>query len=522
MAFPVDTYPLFARDHSALVVGATLGLLLFQVVHYVMSPWRKLPPGPRGLPIIGNTLQLAGKKWLTFSSWRKDYGDIIYLNAAGRHMIVLNNHRTATELLDRRAAIYSGRPPAYVANDILCSGLLLPLIHYNETWRRMRKGAHEALNKVVAHGLQEYQTEEALVLARNGLQNPAMWDKHLRCASASMMLCSVYAEPPVTSELDIRVSHINAFADRVTHACSPGAYWVDLLPWMRYIPRSLAPWKRIAQEHSKKDGKILRTLYDRVQIAVDEKSERTSICATLAHDMDRYGLSVHENTWLAASLYEAGADTTRAVLSWWTLTMLAYPHTQRKAQDELDAIIGRSRVPTFADLPNLPYVCAIVKEIMRWRPVTPYAVPHASTEDDYYEGLFIPKGSIVLANVWELNHDPEIYGGDADKFNPTRYIDEMSGRVRNPPGTREDGYFTFGFGRRICVGKHIATNSLFIDIATCLWAFSLVNVDGQELDLDDCIDEGIVVIPKPYKVDIQPRFPEALGILSQECELHGR
>ena len=61
----------------------------------------------------------------------------------------------------------------------------------------MRKGAHEALNKVVAHGLRDYQTKEALILARNGLLNAAMWDKHVRCAAASLMLCSVYDEPPV-------------------------------------------------------------------------------------------------------------------------------------------------------------------------------------------------------------------------------------------------------------------------------------------------------------------------------------
>ncbi|KZV67267.1 cytochrome P450 [Peniophora sp. CONT] len=507
---------------SISTLGIAAGLVLILVVRYLKSPWRKVPPSPRGLPIIGNALQLGGKKWLTFSNWRKEYGDIIYLNAAGQSMVVLNSHRIATDLLDRRAGNYSDRPPSYVACEILCSGLLLPLVRYNETWRRMRKAAHEALNKVVAHGLREYQTEEALVLARNGLQSAAVWDKHVRCSAASLMLCSVYDEPPVTNELDARVSHINEFANRVTHACSPGAYWVELLPWMRYIPSKFASWKRTAEEHSSRDSEVLRRFYDRVQKSVDGGNERASLCATLIHDIDRHGLSAQENSWLATSLYEAGADTTRAVLSWWTLAMLAYPEVQQRAQDELDTVVGRARVPTFADMPNLPYISAMVKEIIRWRPVTPFAVPHTSLEDDFYEGYFIPKGTAVLANVWELNHDPEIFGSDAHTFNPARYLDKKSGTVCNPPGTRDDGHFTFGFGRRICVGRHVANNSLFIDMATCLWAFSFANVHGQELDVDDCIDEGIVVAPKPFKVDVQPRFPEVHTLLSQECELHGR
>ena len=73
-------------------------------------------------------------------------------------------------------------------------------------------------------------------------------------------------------------------------------------------------------------------------------------------------------------LSSAGADTTRAVLSWWALAMLLYPDVQKRAQDELDAVVGRSRVPTFADMPRLPYVCAIVKEAVRWRPVAPMGV----------------------------------------------------------------------------------------------------------------------------------------------------
>ena len=80
--------------------------------------------------------------------------------------------------------------------------------------------------------------------------------------------------------------------------------------------------------------------------------------------------------------------------------MALFPEAQRKAQEEIDRVVGTDRLPTFEDRENLPYVDALVKEALRWHPVVPMGVPHVTTEDDIYEGYFIPKGSILLPNIW--------------------------------------------------------------------------------------------------------------------------
>ena len=95
-----------------------------------------------------------------------------------------------------------------------------------------------------------------------------------------------------------------------------------------------------------------------------------------------------------------GAETTATTLSWWTLAMIAFPEAQRRAQAEIDAVVGHDRLPTFADAPRLPYVRAIIKEVIRWRPTLSLAVPHAAIKEDWYEGMYIPKGAICIPNLW--------------------------------------------------------------------------------------------------------------------------
>jgi len=193
----------------------------------------------------------------------------------------------------------------------------------------------------------------------------------------------------------------------------------------------------------------------------------------------------------------AGSETTSATLTWWALAMIAFPEVQRKAQAELDAVVGRHRLPTFSDAPRLPYLSAVIKEILRWRPMVPLGVPHASTEDDWYEDMFIPKGTICVPNAWHCNHDRSVFGEDADDFRPERHLGEegelLSGRLKADQG----GHVTFGFGRRICVGKELALDSLFITTARILWAAKLErkkDENGMDIPLDtDTLTNGGLV-----------------------------
>ena len=180
----------------------------------------------------------------------------------------------------------------------------------------------------------------------------------------------------------------------------------------------------------------------------------------------------------------AGLKTTTTSMMWWTFAMVAFPEVQRRAQAELDAVVGRARLPTFADAPRLPYVRAIIRELLRWQPALRLGLPHESAEDEWYEGMFIPKGTTCAANIYQCNRDRAIFGDDADEFKPERHLGDNGELLPGPKETNQEGHVSFGFGRRVCVGKHLANDSLFIYTARILWAASLkcaLDENGKEL-----------------------------------------
>ena len=215
--------------------------------------------------------------------------------------------------------------------------------------------------------------------------------------------------------------------------------------------------------------------------------------------------------------------------------MIACPEVQDQAHAELDEVVGNARPPTFADIPSLPYIRAMVKETLRWSPIVPFGVPHASIADDWYEGMFIPKGTICLQNMRVINYEPEVFGSDAAEFNPARYLDEHR-QVRVLDG-REEGHMGFGFGRRICPGRYVTEGTLAIDIATLLWAMRFERPEGArgELNVRTIVEGGITAYvvcplfgfvltggrsrPVPFEFKAVPRFAETEGILKEALEL---
>ncbi|KAF8258627.1 cytochrome P450 [Lactarius quietus] len=448
----------------------------------------------------------------------------MYLNAFGQPIVVLQSLKAAYELLDKRANISSDRPRYIVAHEILCGGLFSASMVYGDLWRRTRRAAHEGLTKLAVRDYHPILRKEATLLSSAILDDEGSLEKHFQRFSASAIMSILYDYPTLKDEDDETVKRIHTVIDRLSKAAVPGTFLVELLPWMMHIPESFAKWKREGRKHFREHTNMFNGLLNAVRINVSKGCERPSMSASLIKNSDRNGLSNQEMAWLIGTLYTAGAETTYTSLTWWALAMVAHPEIQKRAQAELDAVVGRARPPTFSDASNLPYIQATVKETLRWRPPLPLGIPHNTTEDVWYDGVFIPKGTMCIANIWQCHHDPTYYGDDAAKFNPERFLDAHGRVLSGPTETRDKGHSSYGFGRRACVGKHLANDSLFITIATVLWAANLERVrdqTGKEItpDTETFVDTGMVVRPLPYWCDITARFPEARSMLAEEGEL---
>lgn len=135
------------------------------------------------------------------------------------------------------------------------------------------------------------------------------------------------------------------------------------------------------------------------------------------------------------------------------------PHAQLKAQEEVDRVVGTDRLPTWDDIPNLPYLNLVLQETYRMNPLSPLGIPHAALNDDVYNGMYIPKGTIVYQNVWSMHHNEQVYS-DPMKFRPERYLAKSEGGNGEPFPVGN-----FGFGRRVCIGRTLAENSMMIILA---------------------------------------------------------
>ncbi|KAJ7834053.1 cytochrome P450, partial [Mycena olivaceomarginata] len=501
------------RMTEMLIIYSLSAIVIAQTVLYALKSYfrrRKMHPGPIGLPILGNVLQVpASMAWYQFTEWKEQYGDVFSLDLAGQPVVVLNTYKSAADLFDRRSTIYSDRPRLIMASEILTGGIFMVFARYGEMWMaQMRRASHEGFNLRASEKYQPSQFKEAAMNILDLINEPNLWVNHLKQTTAASILAAVYAWPRAQSRDMAVINRIHAHTARIAGAVVPGAFLVEIFPWMNWFPSWMATWKRDGLEWHEQETKMFERLNGGVAKEMATGQSEQCFVRELIETEQRHGLSQKESAWLAGIMLCA---KTLGTLLNFVLAMTLYPDVARKAQHELDTVVGRHRLPTFADQTSLPYLRAMIKETLRWRPVSPLAVPRRTTEDDSYGGYFIPKGK-----------DPRIYP-DFDEFRPERFLD-VTGKIDEVPAdTHGMGHATFGFGRRICVGMNFAGQVLFIQTAMLLWAFNFEKpLDAQGKPItpckQECIDAGVVVLPAPFEMNFVPRDSEIRPVIERELE----
>ncbi|KAJ6466260.1 cytochrome P450 [Mycena sanguinolenta] len=480
------------------------------------------PPGPPPHALIGNLHDLPTKlPWLTYTKWGMQYGDLIHVSAPGQHIVVVNSFKTAVELFEKRSHIYSDRPASTMV-QLMGWDFALSLFPWGDKWRAHRKMFHQHFRADVARSYHPIQIEKVhLLLQGNLLSCDTAKGRPKSSVAAAIIMATVYGyEVQSTNDHFIAISE-NALK-KLSDSLFPGAVAVNTFPILRYLPSWMpgAGFQQFAAECRPLTKEMQEVPLNFVKQNIRDGIDSTSVVAKLlaANCYDEVAIQS-----VAATAYAGGADTAVSSLASFCLAMALYPEIQKKAQTEIDTVIGAGRLPEFEDRPSLPFVEALYREVMRWKPVTPLGVAHASTEDDVYNGYFIPKGNSLsvcpvpsILTAWAMTHDESIYH-EPDRFNPDRFF-TADGKLNE-----DDTILTFGFGRRICLGRHQADATVWATIVSVLSTFNIAkakDATGKEINIDPKYSDGLVSHPEPFACSITPRSEMAKTLVQATAVSH--
>ncbi|KAF4545865.1 Cytochrome p450 protein [Lasiodiplodia theobromae] len=531
---------------------ALITLLLFPVVgfllYHLLSRRGSIPPkglrtvpGPGGkVPIIGHAhlLKPTGSQ-RQFIDWANQYGEVFSLQLGWENWIFLNSPSAVKEIMDKQSASTSGRPPMPVGADIISGDMRFLLMTYSPRWRRLRAIVHKLLTPKASDTFKPSQEFEAKQLLHDILKEPEKTYDHCRRYTTSVVMTSTYGRRIPEFDCEDTKEIYGLMKDFTENMPPTNAFLPDLVPPLAKLPTWMQWWRKPALAMQKRQTAIWtrywRTLLQQME---EGKAPECFVKQFIETEYQKQDISEMQAAWVAGSpsppsssllpptnaftpaMIEAGSETTSSTLNTTLKYLAAHPHAQSRAAAELDAAIGSTRTPTFADEPALPYIRAIAKEVLRLRPITNFGTPHYTTEAVRYKDYWIPANTVVTINQYALHYDATRYA-EPEAFRPERYLayPHKSGVYAAGADAEGRDHWSFGAGRRICSGMHLAENSLFITIAKIVWAFEIAPREGEGVDLsDEGFEPGVNTLPKPYVLEFRPRSEERERVVREEWE----
>ncbi|KAJ7876809.1 cytochrome P450 [Mycena leptocephala] len=465
--------PVFHTDMSAFTIEALTdalaspwalpGTLVVGGVCYLV--FRRgglpLPPGPTiswfGLGGKDAVNMPQAYAWLVFADWQKKFGDVIYVNVFHNPLLVINSAEAAFDLLEKKSAIYSSRPIRTMQAEVMGFSWLFSGLPYGPWYKKHRTMFHNHFQAKVIPKYHPTLIDSAHTLLRNLSRTPENLLHHLRRTTTAIVLSVCYGHH-VAEQGDEYVKLADQAMAGVGLSANFGTFLVDYIPLLKYVPA----WFPGAK--FKRDGlkwrKLGLEMWNRPRMPATSELEDlfrqtnpdAAVVETLIKDV-------------TATAYAGGSDTTLSILLSFFLAMVIHPEIQERAFAEISAAIpDGDRLPTFEDRAKLPYSIA-------------------SCRNDVYRGWRVPKGTTVLANIWAMLHEPSL---------------------------------AYGFGRRICPGRFLATDTIWIVAVSVIASYKILKpLDdaGNEVTPEVAYTPGLFSRPKPFGYRLVSRSEKVAGLV---------
>ncbi|XP_072049222.1 cytochrome P450 2J4-like [Amphiura filiformis] len=491
----------FAIDAST----ALIAVLVFLVIFYFFRKPTNVPPGPRGLPILGCLPNLAYYVYRTgckepfrlFDYIAKDYGNVFSMHVATKLIVVVNDYESVREAF--RNPHLNDRPKVHMIPESE-AGVLLACGH---SWNRQRRFTLSTFRDF-GIGKSRFQdqisteTEQVIKELTKYQTNPV--DPHrILTIAVSNIICSVVFGQRF-EYCDERFQELLRNLDASIEASASGG----LLHFVPLVAHFFPTFKRTTIQTTARLVHFVNEIVNEHRNNFDCENFKDYIDVFL-NEINMNNTSENEGSIISLSeenlihsvvqLFVAGSETTVTTLRWCFLYMIAYPDIQSRVQDEIDSVVGRKSFPKVND--KLPFTEATIMEVQRIASIVPLGVPHIAATDTTLRGYFIPKGTMIMPNLWAIHHNKDKWD-EPEKFKPERFLDS------NGDLCHQTEYVPFSTGRRACLGENLAKMELFVFFTHLLHQFSFWKSDeSPPITFESTI--AATNAPLPFKLIVTKR-----------------
>ncbi|CAL0313446.1 unnamed protein product [Lupinus luteus] len=458
--------------------------ILFLITLKFLFPTRKLknlPPGPPSLPIIGNLHLLSHPLHRTLHRLSQKHGQIFSLWFGSRFVVVVSSPTTVQECFTKHDIVLANRPPLLAGKHIGYNFTAVTVAPYGDHWRNVRRiMALEVLSTQRLNGFLEIRKDEIVKLVRNlarearGEFAKVEMKSRLSEMTFNTIMRMISGKRYYGEDCDVTdVEEAKQLREIIKELVSVGgssnpAEFVSILRWFDFGNLE----KRVKSIASRMDA-FLQGLID------EYRSKKQSANTMIDHLLQQQQFQPEYYTdqtikGIILVMLLGGTETSATTLEWAISALLNHPEVSKKANDEIDSLIGEDRLIDESDISKLPYLQNIINETFRLYPAFPLLAPHFSSEDCTIEGHNVPKGTILLVNAWAIHRDPHLWS-DPTQFKPERF--EKEGEV--------DKLIPFGLGRRACPGSNLGQRTVGLTLGLLIQCFEWKRISEEEIDMTE-------------------------------------
>nr|XP_010325462.1 flavonoid 3'-monooxygenase-like isoform X3 [Solanum lycopersicum] len=453
LKFMFDSFSWPLQDLNIEQKGVLFSCLLALLWCFISNSNKGLPPGPKALPLIGNLHSLEPQLHTYFASLSKIYGPICRIWLGKKLGIIVTSPALAREVLKDKDTIFANRDVSVAGREVTYGGTDIVWTPYGPKWRMLRKTGSPV------------NVGEQMFLTALNVITSMLWGGTVKGEERATLGAEVRDVVTKMNELLVTPNLSDFY---------PGLAWFDL-------------------QGVKKKMKVLAKRYDNIfESMIDQRQKMNrngvgqeskdflQVLLKLKDEADpKMPLTMTELKALLTDMVVGGTETSANTVEFAMTEIMNKPDVLRKLQQEVDTVVGKDNIVEESHIQHLPYLYAVMKEVLRLYPAVPLLVPHCPSETVTVGGYAVPKGSSVFVNVWAIHRDPSIWENPTE-FHPERFMEnkwDFSGNDLT--------YFPFGSGRRICVGLAMAERMFMYSLASLIHSFDWKLPEGETLDFTE-------------------------------------